>query len=44
MLFFIYFSLYRILNLLTDFSPLEAPITSMTLRMHNENFLVDIYV
>jgi hypothetical protein len=46
MLCSIYFSLYRVLTLLTPFSPLEVVTTPTTLLllMRNENFLVDIYV
>jgi hypothetical protein len=46
MLCSIYFSIYRILTLLTSFSPPEVAttLTTLLLLMRNENFLVDIYV
>jgi hypothetical protein len=44
MLCSIYFSLYRVLILLTPFAPTEVAITPTTLLMHNGNFLVDIYI
>jgi hypothetical protein len=46
MLCSIYFSLYRVLTLLTPFLPLKVDTipTTLLLLMHNENSLVDIYV
>jgi hypothetical protein len=45
MFFFIYFSLlYRVLTLLTPFSPPEIAPTTLLLIIRNENSLVDIYV
>jgi hypothetical protein len=43
MLCSVYFSLYRVSNLLTPFSPPEVAITPTTLLIHNKNSLVDIY-
>jgi hypothetical protein len=43
MLCSVYFSLYRVSNLLTPFSPLEIATTPTTLLMRNKNSLVDIY-
>jgi hypothetical protein len=46
MLCSIYFSVYRVPTLLTPFSPPDVATTPTTLLllMHNENFIVDIYV
>jgi hypothetical protein len=44
MLCSIYFSLYRVLTLLTIFSPSEVATTPTILLIYNVNSLVDIYV
>jgi hypothetical protein len=43
MLCSVYFSLYRVSNLLTPFSPMEVATTPTTLLMRNKNSLVNIY-
>jgi hypothetical protein len=44
MLCSLYFSLYRVPNLLTPFLPPEVATIATTLLIRNENSLVDIYL